>query len=91
MIAHAKPPFICCIVFFSQVTRARKALTLLLSYIIFTKPLTEKHATGLLLIGMGIVLIILPNPMVKTNKKQGSRRETESREEDKPLVSRQPT
>lgn len=39
-----------------QVTTARKAVTLLLSYLIFTKPLTEQHGSGLLLIAMGIVL-----------------------------------
>ncbi|KAL0464727.1 UNVERIFIED_CONTAM: UDP-galactose/UDP-glucose transporter 4 [Sesamum latifolium] len=44
----------------SQVTTARKAVTLLLSYLIFTKPLTEQHGTGLLLIAMGIVLKMLP-------------------------------
>lgn len=43
-----------------QVTTARKAVTLLLSYMIFTKPLTEQHGTGLLLIGMGIVLKMVP-------------------------------
>lgn len=41
-------------------TTARKAVTLLLSYMIFTKPLTEQHGTGLLLIGMGIVLKMVP-------------------------------
>lgn len=45
---------------FSQITTARKAVTLLLSYMIFTKPLTEQHGTGLLLIGMGITLKLLP-------------------------------
>lgn len=43
-----------------QVTTARKAVTLLLSYLIFTKPLTEQHGSGLLLIAMGIVLKLLP-------------------------------
>ncbi|XP_028078021.1 UDP-galactose/UDP-glucose transporter 4-like isoform X2 [Camellia sinensis] len=45
----------------SQVTTARKAVTLLLSYLIFTKPLTEQHGTGLLLISMGILLKLLPD------------------------------
>jgi len=31
-----------------------------LSYLIFTKPLTEQHGTGLLLIAMGIILKLLP-------------------------------
>ncbi|KAL6126073.1 hypothetical protein ACLB2K_074124 [Fragaria x ananassa] len=44
----------------AMITTARKAVTLLLSYLIFTKPLTEEHATGLLLIGMGITLKLLP-------------------------------
>jgi adenosine 3'-phospho 5'-phosphosulfate transporter B3 len=43
------------------VTTARKAVTLLLSYLIFTKPLTEQHGTGLLLIAMGITLKLLPD------------------------------
>ncbi|GJM87461.1 hypothetical protein PR202_ga03418 [Eleusine coracana subsp. coracana] len=50
-------------------TTARKAVTLLLSYLIFTKPLTEQHITGLLLITMGIVLKLLPE-----NKEAGPRR-----------------
>ncbi|GMN68956.1 hypothetical protein TIFTF001_038006 [Ficus carica] len=45
----------------AMVTTARKAVTLLLSYMIFTKPLTEQHGTGLLLIGMGITLKLLPD------------------------------
>lgn len=44
----------------AMVTTARKAVTLLLSYLIFTKPMTEQHVTGLLLITMGIVLRLLP-------------------------------
>ncbi|KAL8495382.1 hypothetical protein ACS0TY_019505 [Phlomoides rotata] len=44
----------------AMVTTARKAVTLLLSYLIFTKPLTEQHGTGLLLITMGILLKMLP-------------------------------
>ncbi|KAJ3690373.1 hypothetical protein LUZ61_019537 [Rhynchospora tenuis] len=44
----------------AMVTTARKAVTLLLSYLIFTKPLTEEHVTGLLLISMGIILKLLP-------------------------------
>ncbi|XP_057498371.1 UDP-galactose/UDP-glucose transporter 4-like [Actinidia eriantha] len=45
----------------AMVTTARKAVTLLLSYLIFTKPLTEQHGTGLLLITMGIVMKLLPD------------------------------
>uniref|UniRef100_A0A7C9CF72 Uncharacterized protein n=1 Tax=Opuntia streptacantha TaxID=393608 RepID=A0A7C9CF72_OPUST len=45
----------------AMVTTARKGVTLLLSYLIFTKPLTGQHGTGLLLITMGIVLKLLPN------------------------------
>lgn len=54
----------------SQVTTARKAVTLLLSYMIFTKPLTEQHGTGLLLIAMGITLKLLPDN--KPNKRVSS-------------------
>lgn len=56
-----------------QVTTARKAVTLLLSYLIFTKPLTEQHGTGLLLIAMGIVLKLLPD-----NNKASTRATTSS-------------
>ncbi|XP_059634088.1 UDP-galactose/UDP-glucose transporter 2-like [Cornus florida] len=45
----------------AMITTARKAVTLLLSYLIFTKPLTEQHGTGLLLISMGIILKLLPD------------------------------
>ncbi|KAM7508706.1 hypothetical protein LguiA_019159 [Lonicera macranthoides] len=45
----------------AMVTTARKAVTLLLSYLIFTKPLTEQHVSGLLLITMGIVMKMLPD------------------------------
>lgn len=44
-----------------QVTTARKAVTLLLSYIIFTKSLTEQHGSGLILIAMGVILKMVPN------------------------------
>ncbi|KAJ8565411.1 hypothetical protein K7X08_007987 [Anisodus acutangulus] len=44
----------------TMITTARKAVTLLLSYIIFTKPLTEQHGTGLLLMSMCIIMKMLP-------------------------------
>ncbi|KAB5564452.1 hypothetical protein DKX38_004506 [Salix brachista] len=44
----------------AMITTARKAVTLLLSYMIFTKPLTEQHGTGLLLIAMGIIVKMVP-------------------------------
>ncbi|CAM6109351.1 unnamed protein product [Calypogeia fissa] len=49
----------------AMVTTARKSVTLLLSYMIFTKPLTGQHGTGLLLITMGIVLKTMPEPFPK--------------------------
>lgn len=80
----------------SQVTTARKAVTLLLSYLIFTKPLTEQHGSGLLLIAMGIVLKLLPDnkPYKKaslespTTEKTANPfpREEEKSEEMRPLV-----
>lgn len=39
-------------------------MTLLLSYLIFTKPLTEQHGTGVLLISMGIMLKMVPENKV---------------------------
>jgi solute carrier family 35 (adenosine 3'-phospho 5'-phosphosulfate transporter), member B3 len=67
-----------------QVTTARKAVTLLLSYLIFTKPLTEQHATGLLLITMGIVIKLLPE-----NKEGRPRRSPKNDDDDKPRESRE--
>jgi len=52
-----------------QITTARKAVTLLLSYLIFTKPLTEQHGSGLLLIAMGITLKMLPDSKFSSNKR----------------------
>ncbi|KAI3687504.1 hypothetical protein L1987_81201 [Smallanthus sonchifolius] len=43
------------------ITTARKAVTLLLSYIIFTKPMSEQHAVGLILIAAGIMMKMLPD------------------------------
>ncbi|KAA8521968.1 hypothetical protein F0562_012718 [Nyssa sinensis] len=37
------------------------AITLLLSYLIFTKPMTEQHGSGLLLVAMGISMKLLPD------------------------------
>ncbi|KAK7382148.1 hypothetical protein VNO80_00877 [Phaseolus coccineus] len=51
----------------AMITTARKAVTLLLSYLIFTKPMTEQHAIGLLLIALGISLKIFLDG--KSNKK----------------------
>lgn len=52
----------------AMITTARKAVTLLLSYLIFTKPLTEQHGTGLILIAMGIVLKMLPENKPPTSR-----------------------
>ncbi|CAI0470582.1 unnamed protein product [Linum tenue] len=54
----------------AMVTTARKAVTLLLSYLIFTKPLTEQHGTGLLLIAMGITIKLLPDQGPNPNYKR---------------------
>ncbi|XP_022737930.1 UDP-galactose/UDP-glucose transporter 2-like isoform X1 [Durio zibethinus] len=84
----------------AMITTARKAVTLLLSYMIFTKPLTEQHGSGLLLIAMGIILKMLPdskpapripisNVNVKypeTSSKEVDSVELEEDEERKPLV-----
>ncbi|KAK7340206.1 hypothetical protein VNO77_20903 [Canavalia gladiata] len=54
----------------AMITTARKAVTLLLSYLIFTKPLTEQHGSGLLLIAMGITMKMLPDNNKPTNTKR---------------------
>ncbi|KAK9103447.1 hypothetical protein Sjap_020701 [Stephania japonica] len=57
----------------AMVTTARKAVTLLLSYLIFTKPLTEQHGTGLLLIAMGIIMKMLPDNNTSNHKRATSK------------------
>ncbi|CAL1375463.1 unnamed protein product [Linum trigynum] len=84
----------------AMITTARKAVTLLLSYLIFTKPLTEQHGSGLLLIAMGIMLKMMPDPKLppkmitrkqlefreQTNSGVGKGDEQEDDEEKRPLV-----
>ncbi|CAN1332380.1 UDP-galactose/UDP-glucose transporter 4 [Linum perenne] len=77
----------------TMITTARKAVTLLLSYLIFTKPLTEQHGTGLLLIAMGITLKLLPDQHISrpSYKRISSLSEEEERggstsNEKRPLV-----
>lgn len=79
----------------AMITTARKAVTLLLSYLIFTKPLTEQHGTGLILISMGIVLKMIPENkpaprMVQKMKDLSSGKDenqrNEEEEEKRPLV-----
>ncbi|CAN0841497.1 UDP-galactose/UDP-glucose transporter 4 [Linum grandiflorum] len=78
----------------AMITTARKAVTLLLSYMIFTKPLTEQHGSGLLLIAMGIMLKMMPDTKVPQRIKPKhlefqERVATKSEEEDaenRPLV-----
>lgn len=50
----------------AMITTARKAVTLLLSYVIFTKPLTDQHGIGLLLMSMGIMLKMVPESKIPT-------------------------
>lgn len=54
----------------AMVTTARKALTLLVSYLLFTKPFSEQHLTGILLISMGIILKMIPDPFAKLAQQQ---------------------
>ncbi|XP_071696507.1 UDP-galactose/UDP-glucose transporter 4-like isoform X2 [Rutidosis leptorrhynchoides] len=78
-----------------QITTARKAVTLLLSYLIFTKPLTEQHGTGLILISMGIILKMIPEnkpaprmvqKMKDLSSSKDENRRNEEEEEKRPLV-----
>jgi len=71
------------------VTTARKAVTLLLSYLIFTKPLTEQHATGLLLITMGIVIKLLPENKEGRPRRLPKKTESSGDDDDKPRESRE--
>ncbi|KAK4486438.1 hypothetical protein RD792_009116 [Penstemon davidsonii] len=86
----------------AMVTTARKGVTLLLSYIIFTKPLTEQHGSGLILIAMGIILKLVPDnkppnrvgapapDSAGSHRKEGKRpvrnEDGEEDEEKRPLV-----
>ncbi|KAH9721731.1 adenosine 3'-phospho 5'-phosphosulfate transporter 2 [Citrus sinensis] len=68
----------------SQITTARKAVTLFLSYLIFTKPLTEQHGTGLLLIAMGIILKMLPENKAPANNRPNSHNNVKRRKSPEP-------
>ena len=62
---------------------------MLLSYLIFTKPLTEQHGSGLLLIAMGIVLKMVPmdsKPPSKVQARPAVRNDGGDEEERKSLV-----
>lgn len=77
-------------------------MTLLLSYFIFTKPLTEQHCSGLLLIAMGILMKLMPEnkpptrilipsakqekSLLKDVKKPSDNKGDEEDEEERPLV-----
>ncbi|KAG2543965.1 UDP-galactose/UDP-glucose transporter 2-like [Panicum virgatum] len=73
----------------AMVTTARKAVTLLLSYLIFTKPLTEQHVTGLLLITMGIVLKLVPENKEGGLRRQAKKVERSYDDDDKKRVIRE--
>ena len=49
-------------------TTLRKAVSILLSYAIFTKPLLGKHVLGLILMGFGILLKGLPQEIALPSK-----------------------
>lgn len=68
----------------AMITTARKAVTLFLSYLIFTKPLTEQHGTGLLLIAMGIILKMLPENKSPTNNRPNSHNNAKRRKSPEP-------
>ncbi|KAI3707043.1 hypothetical protein L6452_25217 [Arctium lappa] len=79
------------------VTTARKAVTLLLSYVIFTKPMSEQHGIGLILIAAGIMMKLLPDhkipqqlrlsdAIVKQVKSFPKEETSESEDEKRPLV-----
>ncbi|XP_020085342.1 UDP-galactose/UDP-glucose transporter 4-like [Ananas comosus] len=77
----------------AMVTTARKAVTLLLSYLIFTKPLTEQHGSGLMLIAMGIILKLLPEykdpvppKQIQSSHSQLHLQGLKEEEEKRPLV-----
>jgi adenosine 3'-phospho 5'-phosphosulfate transporter B3 len=74
----------------AMVTTARKALTLLLSYILFTKPLLGQHCTGLMLIGMGILLKMAPTHLQKRSTKPSLNSQVDSSREDSSFLQPDP-
>eukprot|EP00897_Mesotaenium_endlicherianum_P010881 jgi/Mesen1/9821/ME000007S09885 len=54
----------------AMVTTARKAVTLCISYMMFTKPFLEQHVFGLLLLSGGIILKMLPEGETQKDKAQ---------------------
>ncbi|KAA8522339.1 hypothetical protein F0562_013300 [Nyssa sinensis] len=77
----------------AMVTTARKAVTLLLSYLIFTKPMTEQHGSGLLLMAMGIMLKLLPDnkaaPRIPVSNAVAKNGKYYSKEENKVVDSKE--
>jgi hypothetical protein len=67
-----------------QVTTAHKAVMFLLSYIIFTKPLSEQRYTGLILFVMGFVLKMMAD---QSNSKHSSHHKAASLQLETPKGS----
>ena len=76
--------------YLAQITTARKAVTLLLSYLIFTKPMTGQHGTGLILIAMGIILKLLPENKDPSPRKVKVQLQQKQHEESRELVEKRP-
>lgn len=74
----------------AMITTARKAVTLLLSYLIFTKPMTGQHGTGLILIAMGIILKLLPENKDPSPRKVKVQLQQKQHEESRELVEKRP-
>jgi hypothetical protein len=53
------------------VTTLRKVVSILLSYVIFTKPLLGEHELGLILIGFGVLVKTLPQEITLTRFRKG--------------------
>lgn len=54
-----------------QVTTLRKVVSILLSYVIFTKPLLGEHELGLILIGFGVLVKTLPQEITLLRFRKG--------------------
>jgi len=55
-------------------TSFRKVITIVLSFLLFTKPFTRRHFLALLLLQLGVALTILSRRKKKKKKKKIGRR-----------------
>lgn len=60
---------------------ARKLITIVLSFVLFSKPFNEKHVVGLILVGVGVYLGYL-SKSTKEEKDKGQRKKVDDEEDN---------